>query len=128
VTPRRSASGSPRPKTRRLRVEAERRQATSKTTLTRQQVQELIEECADISADLRDADPGDMASVYGKLGLRLTYHPERRLVSAAASPQPRDIGKWFVSEGGLHPNPNACSPESSQLRAGHDRGRGLRPP
>jgi hypothetical protein len=85
-------------KAQRLRAEAERRQATSRTALTRQQVQELIEQCADIAADLRDADPADMASTYRKLGLRLTYHPERQLVRAAACPQPRDIGKWFVSE------------------------------
>jgi hypothetical protein len=29
-----------------------------------------------------------------------------------------------VSEGGLHPNPNACSLVNSQLGAGSDRGRG----
>jgi hypothetical protein len=43
--------------------------------LTRQQIQDLIEQCADIAADLRDADPADMASTYRKLGLRLTYRP-----------------------------------------------------
>jgi site-specific DNA recombinase len=86
-------------KAQRLKAEADLRQATSTATPTRQQVQELIEECADIAADLRDADPGDMAAAYRKLGLRLTYHPERQLVSAAACPQPRDIGNWLVSEG-----------------------------
>jgi site-specific DNA recombinase len=53
----------------------------------------------DIAANLRDADPGDMAAAYRKLGLRLTYHPERQLVTAAACPQPRDVGNWLVSEG-----------------------------
>jgi site-specific DNA recombinase len=71
--------------------------------LTRQQIQDLIEQCADIAADLRDADPADMASTYRKLGLRLTYHPARNLVQAAACPQPGNIGKWSVSEGGLEP-------------------------
>ena len=90
-------------KAQRLKAETERRQATSKTTLTREQVTDLIEQCTDIAADLCHADPGEMASTYQKLGLRLTYHPERQLVSAAACPKPRDIGKWFVSEGGLEP-------------------------
>ena len=90
-------------KAQRLRAEAELRQATSKATMTRQQIQALIEECADIAADLRDAEPGDTAGAYRKLGLRVTCHPERQLVSAAACPQPRDIGNWLVSEGGLEP-------------------------
>jgi hypothetical protein len=96
-------------KAQRLRAEIERRQATSKTTLTRQQVQDLIEQCADIAADLQDADPADMASTYRKLGLRLTYHPERQLVSAATCPQPGNIGKWFVSEGGFAACVHACA-------------------
>jgi hypothetical protein len=50
ATPRKSASGSPRPKAQRLAAEAELRQATAGTaTLTRQQVQALIEECADVA-------------------------------------------------------------------------------
>jgi site-specific DNA recombinase len=90
-------------KAQRLQAESELHQATSKTTLNREQITELIEQCADIAADLRDAEPSDMASTYQKLGLRLTYHPGRQLVSAEACPKPRDIGKWFVSEGGLEP-------------------------
>src|SRR5207248_1777946 len=81
-------------KAQRLRAEADLRQATSTATMTRQQIQDLIEECADIAADLHGADPGDMASTYRKLGLRLTYHPERQLVRAAACPKPANIGKW----------------------------------
>jgi len=69
--------------------------------MTRQQIQELIEDCADIAADLRHGDPDDMANAYRKLGPRLTYHPARNLVQAAATPQAGNIGKWFVSEGGL---------------------------
>jgi site-specific DNA recombinase len=57
----------------------------------------------DIAAALHRAEPGDTASAYRQLGLRLTYHPEQQLVSAAACPKPRDIGNWFVSEGGLEP-------------------------
>ncbi len=91
--------GRTRQGARRLRQEGA--PATSKTTMTRQQVQAVIEECADIAADLRDAEPADMAGTYRKLGLRLTYHPERQLVGAAACPRPANIGNWLVSEGGL---------------------------
>jgi hypothetical protein len=80
-------------KAQRLKAEAQRCQATNKTTLTRQQVQELIDGCADIAANLRDADPVDTASVYRKFGLRLTYHPAKNLLQAAACPQPGNIGR-----------------------------------
>ena len=81
--------------------EADLRQATSHTTLTRQQIQALIEECADIATDLHHAEPAGIAATYHKLGLRLTYHPDKHLIRAAACPTPTNIGKRSVSEGGL---------------------------
>jgi site-specific DNA recombinase len=90
-------------KAQRLKAETGLRQATSKTSLTRQQIQALIKECAGIAADLRDAEPGDMAGACRKLGLRLTYHPARQVVRAAACPEPANIGNWSVSEGRLEP-------------------------
>jgi hypothetical protein len=77
------------------------RQATTKVTLTPQQIQDFIEGCADIAKQLRDADLNEMAQAYRTLGLRLTYHPGRNLVRATAGPQPATVGKWFVSEEGL---------------------------
>ena len=91
-------------KTQRLAAEAELRQATAGTaTLTRHQVQALIEECADLARDLCDAEPAEVARAYQKLGLRLTYHPGRNLAQATASPKPANIGKWLVSEGRVEP-------------------------
>ncbi len=90
--------------TQRIKAEADLRQATSKTTLTRQQIQTLIEDCADIATDLHHTEPADIAVTYRKLGLRLTYHPEKQLIRAAACPKPTNIGKWSVSEEGLGPN------------------------
>jgi hypothetical protein len=100
-------------KAQRLQAEADLRRATTKPSLTRQQIQTFIKECADIATQLRDADPNDMAQAYRKLGLRLTYHPGRNLVHAAACPPPATVGKWFVSEGGHQHRPvaylrNAC--------------------
>jgi site-specific DNA recombinase len=93
-------------KAQRTQAEAELRQATTTPTLSREQIRAVIEECADIAADLRDSDPAGRAKTYRRLGLKLTYHPERQTVTATASPKPANIGKWFVSEGGLElPNP-----------------------
>jgi site-specific DNA recombinase len=89
-------------KAQRLAAEAELRRATPTAALTRQQVQAVIEQCADVANDLRGAEPADVAGAYRKLGLRLTYHPGRNLVQATASPKPANIGKWLVSEGGAH--------------------------
>jgi site-specific DNA recombinase len=48
--------------TQRIRAEAELRQATSTTTLTRHQIQALIEDCADIATDLHHAQPAAIAA------------------------------------------------------------------
>ncbi|HEY6315875.1 MAG TPA: recombinase family protein [Streptosporangiaceae bacterium] len=89
-------------KTQRLAAEAELRQATAGTaTFTGQQIEALIEECADVAQDLCDTEPAEVARAYQKLGLRLTYHPGRNLVQATAGPRPANVGKWSVSEGGL---------------------------
>ena len=49
---------------------------------------------------LADADPARKAKIYAGLGLRLTYHPDkRRVLVGQASTQV--IGERFVSEGGL---------------------------
>lgn len=88
-------------KAQRLQAEQDLRQATTKANLTRQQIQDFIQECTDIATQLRDADPNDLAQAYRKLGLRLTYHPGRNLVRATAGPQPTTVGKWLVSEEGV---------------------------
>jgi hypothetical protein len=111
-------------KAQRVQAESDRRQATSTATMTRQQIHDLIEECAHNTAALGNADPADMASAYRELGLRLTYHPARNLVQAAACPPAGNIGKWSVSEERVTPKTNAYSPVNSQLGAGCDRGRG----
>jgi site-specific DNA recombinase len=91
-------------KVQRLAAEAQLHLATQGTaTLTRQQIQAVIEECADIARNLRDADPADIASAYRRLGLRLTYHPGRKLVQATVSPKPANISKWSVSEERVEP-------------------------
>jgi hypothetical protein len=94
-------------KAQRLAAGAELRQASTTNRLTREQITALITEAGEIGATLNSADPGAMADACSKLGIRLTYDPGRSVVHAAARPQPGLIGKWFVSEGRLHPKPNA---------------------
>ena len=94
-------------KAQRLAAEAELRRAATRSRMTRQQIADLISEVSDL-ASLRGAESETTAEAYRQLGLRLTYYPDKKVVRAAAAPQPDNIGKWLVSEGGLHRNPNVC--------------------
>jgi site-specific DNA recombinase len=58
-------------KVQRLAAEAELCRARPTAALTRQQVQAVIEQCADVADDLRGAEPANVAGAYRKLGLRL---------------------------------------------------------
>jgi site-specific DNA recombinase len=82
-------------KAQRLAAEAEMHQATPGTaTVTRQQIQAVIEERADTAQNLRDASPADLASAHRRLSLRLTYYPARKLVQATMSPKPESLSNW----------------------------------
>ena len=71
--------------------------------MSRQQIAGLISEVSDLAATRRGADCETAAEAAQQLGLRLTYYPDKQIVRAVAAPQPHNIGKWLVSEGGLHP-------------------------
>ena len=71
--------------------------------MTRRQIADLISEVSDLAATLRGAESETAAEAYRQLGLRLTYYPDKKVVRAATAPQPDNIGKWLVSEGGLEP-------------------------
>jgi len=53
---------------------------------TVQDVLAVIEECADLAAELRDGEPATMASACRELGLKLTYHAREGLVNPTACP------------------------------------------
>jgi hypothetical protein len=94
-------------KAQRVQAEADLRNASASTRLTRRQIDDLIEGITDVAATLADADPAKASDDYDKLGLRLTYNPEARIVHAIANPQPGNIGNWYVSEGVSTPFPHA---------------------
>jgi site-specific DNA recombinase len=50
--------------------------------MTEQEINAIVEKFADIARVLTDADPDAKAEIFRKLGLKLTYHPGRRLVKA----------------------------------------------
>jgi hypothetical protein len=77
----------------RARHEITLRQATTCTSLTAAQIEQMVTELGDMAATLRDADPDDKSELYQQLGLKLTYHPGRQLVRGAV-----DLGAaghWF---------------------------------
>ena len=86
-------------KAQRLTAEAELCQASTRARLNRQQMTDLITEVGQVATALRAAEPGNAADAYKKLGLRLTYQPDRHVIRTAASPQQGNLGKWSVSEG-----------------------------
>ena len=60
-------------------------------------------EQGDILDALRRAHTADKTEIYRELGLRLTYEPNNQTVRAEAHLNADNIGKWYVSGGGLEP-------------------------
>lgn len=56
------------------RARPERRSAR----MTSAEISSVITGLSDLLGVLREADPADKAEIYGKLGLRLTYHPDEQ--------------------------------------------------
>jgi hypothetical protein len=60
------------------------------------EVEAIVDRLADIAAVLHDANPHDKAEVFRQLGLKLTYHPGRKIVEARV--EPVEFGFPMVSE------------------------------
>jgi site-specific DNA recombinase len=71
---------------RKLAAEAQLRTfgAQAPRRLTKEEIQVLINAITDVITVLRDADPQDKAALYGQLGLKLTYNPGAKTVTARA--------------------------------------------
>lgn len=54
--------------------------------MTEAEIKAIVDKLADIARVLRDADPEDKGEIFRQLGLKLTYHPGRRLVQAKVRP------------------------------------------
>jgi site-specific DNA recombinase len=67
--------------------------------MTEAEIRAIVDKLADIAAVLHDADPGDKGEIFPQLGLKLTYHPGRRLVQAKV--EPVQYGFFDSVRGGL---------------------------
>lgn len=54
--------------------------------LSSEQVRTLVEQVGGLLAALQQAGPADRTRVYAQLGVKLTYHPDRQVVAAEATP------------------------------------------
>ena len=60
--------------------------AAVRQRMTEAEIRSIVDKLADIARVLRDADPNDKSEIFRQLGLKLTYHPGRRLVEAKIQP------------------------------------------
>jgi hypothetical protein len=58
----------------------------SRQRMTEAEIRSIVDKLADIARVLRDADLNDKSEIFRQLGLKLTYHPGRRLVEAKIEP------------------------------------------
>lgn len=54
--------------------------------LTREEITQRLATIGDVTSKLAAADPADKASLYGQLGLSLTFHPDAGRVDVKARP------------------------------------------
>jgi site-specific DNA recombinase len=71
--------------------------------MSKEEIAAIVNAITSLMTVLRDADPHDKAEIYGQLGLRLTYHPSPRTVSARAEPG-RPCTKGSCPRGDLNPH------------------------
>jgi hypothetical protein len=54
--------------------------------MTEREIGAIVDKLADIARVLADANADDKSEIFRRLGLKLTYHPGRRLVEAKIMP------------------------------------------
>jgi site-specific DNA recombinase len=73
-----------------------RQVAKARERMTEREIRSIVDKLADIARVLEDADADDKSEIFRRLGLKLTYHPGRRLVEARIAPVKHGFSK--VSE------------------------------
>jgi site-specific DNA recombinase len=72
------------------KYEASQRQVIkARKRMTEQGIRSIVDKLADIAHVLSDADPDDKSEIFRQLGLKLTYHPGRKIVEAKIELEPR---------------------------------------
>jgi site-specific DNA recombinase len=86
------------------------RHAPTRPRMGEAEIKAIVDKLADISAVLRTADPEDKAEIFRKLGLRLTYHPQRHLVESQIEVAPA-LANRECPRGDLNTPPGEISPD-----------------
>jgi len=82
-----------------------RQVAKARERMTEREIKSIVDKLADIARVLADADADDKSEIFRRLGLKLTYHPGRRLVEARITP---DQHGFFESVRGPTAPINQC--------------------
>jgi site-specific DNA recombinase len=71
------------------KYEADQRHvAKARKRMTEQEIRSIVDKLADVTRALSTADPDDKSEIFRQLGLKLTYHPGRKIVEAKIEPTP----------------------------------------
>lgn len=62
------------------------RPAVPRPRMTEAEIRTIVGKLAQVASVLHDANPDEKAEIFRQLGLKLTYHPGRRLVRATVEP------------------------------------------
>jgi hypothetical protein len=65
-----------------------------RSRLTREEITQRLAAIGDVTSELATADPADKASLYGQLGLSLTYHPD----AGRGDVEARPLSVMYVKE------------------------------
>ncbi|WP_345023791.1 hypothetical protein, partial [Actinomadura keratinilytica] len=81
----------------RAQLEAELRSPTRSEPIGAEKIAELLERVGELARMAATADPDGKADLYRELGLRMTFHHDKKLVEARVTPD-LHMYKGFVSE------------------------------
>ena len=86
-------------KSERDRLEGELKAVPAAQRISVAEIRSMIEEVGDVVRLVGEADPDDKAALYTKLGLKLTYYPEKQYVEARINPKPPHVRAVCVRGG-----------------------------
>ncbi|MDF5759397.1 DUF2637 domain-containing protein [Spongiactinospora sp. TRM90649] len=75
----------------RARLEGELKAVPAAQRISTTEIRAMMEEVGDLVRLIADSDPDDKAELYTKLGLKLTYYPEKQYVEARIEPEPPHV-------------------------------------
>ncbi|MEU8108378.1 hypothetical protein AB0C18_32175 [Nonomuraea muscovyensis] len=78
-------------KSERARLEGELKALPTAQRISVAEIRAMIEEVGDLVRPVSETDPDDKAELYTRLGLELTYYPEKQCVEARVDPEPPHV-------------------------------------